>query len=177
MCAQGIGFTYPWILDDLSFGTYLAGLFPGASLATLSSVSTAIYPLARSVSDLPYNDDLDRAALMTSEVLVTCNNYLLALAYRNATYNYLFDIFPGLHGDDLHYTFGPDSPTKSPEVQLAMQSYIGHFSQTGDPNGNGQPPFRGMEVTVRFYALALVDLRVYWIPQHQNAASYCKIET
>lgn len=107
----------------------------------LSSTST-IYPPARSVSDLPYNDDLERAALMTSEVLVTCNTYLLSLAYQNATYNYLFDVFPGLHGDDLHYTFGPDPSTRSPEVQLTIQSYIGQFSQTGDPNGNGLPQFK-----------------------------------
>ncbi|KAL8893884.1 MAG: hypothetical protein Q9192_004823 [Flavoplaca navasiana] len=139
---EGIGFTYPWILDDRSFGIYLAGLFPDASPATLSSIYTTIYPPVRSIPELSYNDDLDRAALMTSEVLVTCNTYLLALAYRNATYNYLFDVFPGLHGDDLHYTFGPDPSTRSPEVQLAIQSYITRFSQTGDPNGNGQPTFR-----------------------------------
>ncbi|KAL8917305.1 MAG: hypothetical protein Q9208_008026 [Pyrenodesmia sp. 3 TL-2023] len=131
----------PWIPDDLPFKIYLAGLSRAASPTMLASIST-IYPPARSVSDLPYNDGLERAALMTSEVLVTCNTYLLSLAYQNATYNYLFDVFPGLHGDDLHYTFGPDPSTRSPEVQLAIQSYIGQFSQSGDPNGNGLPPFK-----------------------------------
>ncbi|KAL8761586.1 MAG: hypothetical protein Q9184_002294 [Pyrenodesmia sp. 2 TL-2023] len=139
---EGIGFTYPWIPDDVAFRTYLAGLFPGAPPAVLTSVYTSVYPPVRSGPDLPYSNDLERAALMTSEVLVTCNTYLLALAYGNSTYNYLFNVFPGLHGDDLHYTFGPDPSTKSREVQLAIQSYITQFSQTGDPNGKGQPPFR-----------------------------------
>ncbi|KAL9030595.1 MAG: hypothetical protein Q9196_001301 [Gyalolechia fulgens] len=138
---EGIGFTFPWLPTDDVFRVFAAELFPKADEAALSPLYSSIYPPVGSSPSVPYANDLDRAALMTSEVLVTCSTYLLALASGNATYNYLFNVFPALHGDDLHYTFGPDASTKSPEVQLALQRYITQFAQTGDPNGNDRRMF------------------------------------
>ncbi|KAL9011347.1 MAG: hypothetical protein Q9173_003798 [Seirophora scorigena] len=138
MPAMGIGFTYPWTQNDYAFLTYASTLFPGAIPAALAPLAASIYPPPSST--LPYTTNLDRAALMTSDVVITCNTYLLALAAHNATRNYLFDVPPALHGDDLHYTFGPDPATRSPAIQLALQSYIARFAQTGDPNGAGAGP-------------------------------------
>ena len=138
---QGIGFTSPWVLNETSFETYLSQLLPAASPSTLSDISTNIYPPPSASGNLPYTTDLDRAALLTAEVVITCNTYLLALAYLNTTYNYLFDVYPALHGSDLDYTFGPDSSTQSPKIQRAIQTYVTQFAETGNPNKDGQPSF------------------------------------
>ncbi|KAL9607752.1 MAG: hypothetical protein Q9167_007364 [Letrouitia subvulpina] len=138
---EGILFTPPWILNDTQFQDFVKQLFPEVDPAVSSYISTHVYPPVASAPGLPYSNDFDRAALMTSEVLITCHTYFLASAYANETYNYLFDVFPGLHGDDLHYTFGPDSFTKSPEIRIAIQSYITRFTENSDPNGNEQPVF------------------------------------
>ncbi|KAL8679434.1 MAG: hypothetical protein Q9186_004264 [Xanthomendoza sp. 1 TL-2023] len=130
----------PWVLNDDDFTSYALKIFPGASQATISYLKTVVYPPPGSKS-LPYMTNLDRAALLTSDVVFTCNTYLLGLAFQNKTFNYVFDVPPGLHGDDLHYTFGPDSSTRSERVRLAMQDYIISFATKGDPNSITQPPF------------------------------------
>jgi len=102
-------------------------IFPGASPATVSYSTNTIYPPPGSAA-LPYKTDLDRAALITSDVVLTCNTYLLAVAYQNYTYNYLFGIPPALHGGDLHYTLGPDlsttsgpNPTSHPRLRQVLR--------------------------------------------------------
>ena len=115
---------------------------PYATASTRSYVSNVIYPPPSAGANLPYTTDLDRAALLTSEVVITCTTYLLALAYNNSTYNYLFNVPPALHGSDLDYTFGPDASTQSPQIQLALQNYITQFAEAGNPNKPAQPPFQ-----------------------------------
>ena len=127
-------------MKDADFTAYVKKLFPAADPPTVSYITNTIYPPLGGAA-LPYTTNLDRAALLTGDVVITCNTYLLALAYENKTYNYLFDIDPGLHGDDLHYTFGPDASTKSDQVRLAIQDYITSFAMTGNPNRAQQPIF------------------------------------
>lgn len=106
---QGIGFIDPWVLNDDDFGAYLQTLVPAASSASISCIIDIIYPPPSSnVAALSYQTNLDRAALLTSDVVFTFNANLLALAYQNKMYNYLFDVPRGLYGDDLHYTGGSD---------------------------------------------------------------------
>ncbi|KAL8701999.1 MAG: hypothetical protein Q9201_004621 [Fulgogasparrea decipioides] len=127
--AEGIGFTYPWIFDNQDFNAYVKTLFPAGSAATISYITDTIYP-PPSDAAAPYRNNLDRAALITGDVVITCNTYLVALAYENKTYNHLFDVSPGLHGDDLHYTFGPDQSTKSDQIRVAIQDYVTSFAAT-----------------------------------------------
>ncbi|KAI4187920.1 MAG: hypothetical protein L6R41_002495 [Letrouitia leprolyta] len=133
---EGIGFTYPWIQNDRDFRNYARELFPKATQSLRLSLYTSIYPPIVSSPEPPYENDLDRAALVTSDVLITCNTYLLALGYDNATYNYLFNVFPGLHGgDDLHYTFGPDASTKSPTYSLRFSARYPSLRKWGTRTG------------------------------------------
>lgn len=56
-------------------------------------------------------------------------------------YNYLFDIPPAFHGDDVEYTFfeasNPDPSVGFPEVAAGLQDYFLNFIRTGDPNDSG----------------------------------------
>ena len=109
--------------------------------SNLAYLSRTVYPPPSPLTAPSYTSHLDRAALLISDVVINCNAYLLALAYANQTFNYLFDVGPGLHGDDLHYTFGPDSSTKNLPVQNALQNYVMQFAATGNPNKRGLPRF------------------------------------
>ncbi|KAL9596055.1 MAG: hypothetical protein Q9179_004754 [Wetmoreana sp. 5 TL-2023] len=151
--AEGIGFTYPWIFDNQDFNAYVKTLFPAGSAATISYITDTIYP-PPSDAAAPYRNNLDRAALITGDVVITCNTYLVALAYENKTYNHLFDVSPGLHGDDLHYTFGPDQSTKSDQIRVAIQDYVTSFAATGNPNSVKQPIFQMYGRTNQVLALA-----------------------
>lgn len=85
-----------------------------------------------------YTTNLERAALLTSELAFTCNTVYLARAAANVTYNYLFDVPPALHGSDLAYTFGSASSNAADVVQsvrVSLQEYLTNFTQFGDPNG------------------------------------------
>lgn len=90
---------------------------------------------------VPYKIDIDRAVLLAGEVLAACSTYFLDLAYGNRTYNYIFDVPPAIHGDDLHYTFGPDPSTKDQGVRVLLQDYITTFAEMGNPNRTGLPSF------------------------------------
>ena len=70
-----------------------------------------------------------------------CSTYLLGLADQNGTYNQLFDVPPALHGDDLHYTCGPDLSTKDQDIRALLQDYVTTFPETGNPNRAGIPSF------------------------------------
>lgn len=73
---QGILFTCPWVLNETSFDTYLSQLLPGATPSTLSDISTNIYPPPSASANLPYTTDLDWAALLTAEVMITIYTFL-----------------------------------------------------------------------------------------------------
>ncbi|KAL9597711.1 MAG: hypothetical protein Q9219_004968 [cf. Caloplaca sp. 3 TL-2023] len=151
--AEGIDFTYPWIFGNSEFNAYTRKLFPAATAATVSYIANTTYsPPDRTVT--PYRNSLDRAALITSDVVINCNTYLLALAYQNRTYNYFFDVPPGLHGDDLHYTFGPDASTKSDQIRVAIQDFVTSFAATGDPKSSKQPRFERYRSTNQVLVLA-----------------------
>ena len=126
--------------NDTAFENYVRTLFPTAADAVISYITHTIYP-PLGTPDVPYKTEIDRAALFTGEVFVTCNTYLLGLAYQNRTYNYLFDVPPALHGDDLYYTFGPNPSTKDPNIGALLQDYITTFPETGNPNRAGLPSF------------------------------------
>ncbi len=71
-----------------------------------------------------------------------CNTYYLDRAFGNNTYAYQFSVGPGLHGQDVAYTFfnGPSSSVQSDSAALALQQYITSFAINGSPSGNMSLP-------------------------------------
>ena len=108
--------------------------------SVISYITHTIYP-PLGTPTVPYTTEVERAALFAGEVIITCNTYLLGLAYQNRTYNYLFDVPPAIHGDDLDYTFGPDSSTTDEGIRILLQDYVTTFAETGSPNRAGLPSF------------------------------------
>lgn len=144
---EGLLFTSPFISNETAFETFLAKTIPTASPATLNFISQVLYPPVFNGS-FPYTNFLERSALITSEVSFTCNTRYLDLAYGNQTYSYFFSVPPGLHGEDIMYTyFNGDETTLddgmpvNATVALALQDFITSFTMSGAPNEPGVPFF------------------------------------
>ncbi|XXH01942.1 Iron-sulfur clusters transporter atm1, mitochondrial [Hypoxylon texense] len=93
----------------------------------------------------PWRSPWQRAVRLSSDVSFACTTRYLALAGRNATYNYKFAYPPGWHAGDVPYVFffdgnddddGGDNNGFPVNATLAreLQDYIVSFARIADPN-------------------------------------------
>ncbi|KAH8734514.1 Alpha/Beta hydrolase protein [Ilyonectria robusta] len=116
----------------------------------LSSFLQVSYPMSDSARDFVlselypnildgtygYTTQAERTRILIDDMVFTCNTRFLAAAFQNETYGYRFEYPPGLHGQDLAWTFFKgDDPAVLPELAIAMQRYLTNFAMTGTPNG------------------------------------------
>ncbi|KAL8627583.1 hypothetical protein Q9189_006705 [Teloschistes chrysophthalmus] len=136
--AVGLRFTSPFIKTNSDVTNSLAQAFPQADNATINYVTQTLYPDNPSGN----NSEVARAALITAESTFSCNTRYLSRAFGSGTYNYIFAIPPGLHGQDIPYTFynggGRSLSVARPEVAIQLQKYITNFVITGKPDGTGK---------------------------------------
>ncbi|KAF8847664.1 carboxylesterase family protein-like protein [Acephala macrosclerotiorum] len=147
---EGVLFTPPNITNEITFDAWVSSLFPTMPLAEIDYIETVLYP-PPSNGTTSYTNNLDRAILMNSEMLITCNAFYLDTAYDNQTYAYEFAVYPAIHGADLTYTFY-DGPFGSAYNGLAfnstvaevLQDYELSFTKAGKPTTSvaGVPEFR-----------------------------------
>ena len=144
---EGLLFTDPFVQNQTAFATSLATLLPDASTKVINYIDTVLYPPVFN-GTYGYTNQIERTALVISEVSFTCNTRYLDLAFRNQTYSYYFSVPPGLHGEDVAYTyFNGDTKTSddgSPvnaTVAKALQDYLTSFAMKGTPNEKGVPYF------------------------------------
>ena len=144
---EGLLFTSPFIQNQTAFAAALQSLFPDAPNKTITYIDTVLYPPVFD-GTYGYTNQIERTALAISESSFTCNTRFLDLAFKNQTYSYLFSVPPGLHGQDVPYTyFNGDTSTSddgSPvnsTVAKAFQDYLTSFALNGSPNEQGVPYF------------------------------------
>ena len=116
---------------------------PKIPQSLLSYVTQTLYPpIFDGSTGLPYRTYLERATHFTSEIGIECLSDYLGQAVEGKIFNYLFDVPPALHGEDLGYTFfdGEDNSVDS-AVALPFQQYILNFARTGNPNSDSLPRF------------------------------------
>jgi carboxylesterase type B len=137
---EGPLFTDPHIIDNASFDAFVATLFPSGNKTLIGYVTNVLYPPVFDGSH-PYSNNIERAVLLNSEMLVLCNTFYLDTALSNTTFDYLFAAPPGTHGADLPYTFysGPfdssyDTAELNATVASILQDYILSFVKTGSPS-------------------------------------------
>ncbi|KAL4935565.1 Alpha/Beta hydrolase protein [Aspergillus oleicola] len=138
---------YNFPLGSFTYGPVVDGIFvPEAPSRLLSQrkldttpndtayVSTQLYPPVFNGSRR-YTDEISRAGATFQEVIIQCNDIMLAMAFGNATFNYVFDIFPGLHAQDISATFDVNlNPTPGTfDPLIALQQIITSFTLTGEP--------------------------------------------
>ena len=140
---QGFLFTSPWIRNENETQDVISGSIPASSEAQKALLNHTLYPpIFNKPSQFPYGSYLERATLIVSEVGFLCNGAYLARAFGGKIYNYLFDVPPAFHGDDVAYTFfdGTDSKIDA-NLALTFQEYLLNFVRRGDPNAKGLPRF------------------------------------
>lgn len=146
---EGILFTSPYVQNNTAFAADVVASLPSlAGLpSTLDYITNTLYPPIFDGSQaMNYTNQIGRAAALTSELAFTCNTFYLDKAFGNKTYSYYFAVPPAIHGEDIPYTYynGNGSATSSvvaPAIAIAMQEYITHFAETGNPNEAGVPFF------------------------------------
>lgn len=67
--------------------------YPEASNATLTYILDVLYPAAA------YSSEFLRAVQIASDSMFSCSTRFLGVAFDNQTYNYLFAVPPGYHGE------------------------------------------------------------------------------
>ncbi|KAH8814850.1 Alpha/Beta hydrolase protein [Xylogone sp. PMI_703] len=141
---EGLLFTSPFITNQSAYTSFLSQTFPDASPIIINYIGTTLYPEIYDGSH-GYTNPVERSSLATSEISFTCNTRYIDLAFKNKTYSYYFTIPPGIHGEDVPYTFFNGDTSSSDDglpvnatVAQAMQEYITSFAKTGNPNGKGK---------------------------------------
>ena len=144
---EGLDFTSPFVTNDTSFDEYISFSFPTASPNVTHYIENVLYPPAPgrpgTIGLTGYSDETGRLDLAISESSFTCNTFYLDKAFQNQTYAYQFSVPPGLHGQDVQYTFfnGPNPAVTSGSIAIALQEYITSFAIKGVPSGPSLPRF------------------------------------
>jgi carboxylesterase type B len=139
---EGLEFMDPFAQDEARFEADLRIYFPTIKDDIVQYISKVLYPAVYDGS-YGYVNPTGRGEIMVTEAFFTCNTVWLGKALNYETYNYIFSIYPSLHGDDIPYTYydGPNPSVKDDALAIIMQKYFTNFAETGNPNGPGVPNF------------------------------------
>ncbi|RAL12530.1 carboxylesterase family protein [Aspergillus homomorphus CBS 101889] len=138
---EGLTFTPPTGVSSSAYSTILHDFIPDITPGTAEDIAQKFYPPSSNASaaDLGYDDALGRLALTISDAFFRCKNLYLSTAF-DTTYRYIFNVPPGLHSEDLYFTFydpvQPDPRIVDVDVALAIQDYIVSFVQAGQPSSS-----------------------------------------
>ncbi len=143
---EGLLFTPPFIQTQAEFVDAIAMLFPSGNASTIAYITDVLYPPIFNGS-YGYTDPIGRTALAISNYVVTCNSNILA-ATLTPGYAYLYSVPPGLHGEDISYTFFNGDTSTSDDglpvnatVAEVFQRYLTNFAMTGRPTAEGYQDF------------------------------------
>lgn len=138
---EGLLFTAP-VTNNAEYLDFVRSNFPTAREDTIDHIANVLYPPVFDGS-MGYQDQVGRAALTMGEGTFVCNAFALNSAYGSHS-SYLFDVFPGLHAQDVEYTFYnpdvvyPGIPVltmwgDNQTVAYVMQDYFTSFATQGIP--------------------------------------------
>lgn len=146
---EGLQFTSPFLATESLLEANLESVFPTADNDTINYMLNTVWPPVYD-GTYPYTTLFERASVITAEISFTCNTRYINLAFDNQTHAYYFAVPPGLHGEDIAYTFFNGDTTTlnnglpvNATVAHALQNYITNFAMStcGNPNGKGVPFF------------------------------------
>jgi carboxylesterase type B len=135
---EGLLFTPPFIQSESEYEAQVAQIFPSANSSIRSEITNILYP-ANFNGSFGYTTQIERTALSIADFTVTCNAHFLASSLPSA-YAYVFSAPPGLHGEDVAYTYFNGDTTSNDEgttvnstIAEVFQSYLTSFVMKGRP--------------------------------------------
>ncbi|RAH68789.1 alpha/beta-hydrolase [Aspergillus aculeatinus CBS 121060] len=147
---DGIIFSDFSLRNNSDYQGYITGLLHLQPNDT-AYVSSQMYPPIFDGSHR-YTDEIGRAGATFQEAIIQCNDISLALALSNATFNYVFDVFPGLHAQDISATFDAnlDPAPGVFDPLITLQQLVTSFTLTGTPTTDlaGNMPMYGRRNTL-----------------------------
>ncbi|KAF5267667.1 hypothetical protein FOXYS1_1461 [Fusarium oxysporum] len=138
---EGLIFTSPESNDNAGYRKFLESTYSNASPETLDHIETKLYPPVFDGS-YGYTNQTGRASITKAESEFTCKYGFLQAAYGNRAKSYRFNVYPGLHGSEMHYTFY-NGPKRNPEVDEAIavgfQELLTSFAAIGNATSLAAP--------------------------------------
>lgn len=110
---------------------------PSLPASKVKDLSTVVYPPPGSSPQLPYTNQIQRTKLAIAEGLINCLATGVHNAYNNQTRGYQFSVFPGMHAQDVGYTFWNGETQDSLGVPILrenaerIQRWIVEFTRGG----------------------------------------------
>ena len=133
----------PAVHTSEEYVTLVRNLLTRANDTTIDYVTNILYPPVFDGS-MGYADNYQRAAKTAGDIIMNCNAASLGSAYKKDSYGYYFDVYPGIHGQDIGYTFY--NPHEAPSsyaavntgsvnqtIAFSMQDYITSLAMYGSP--------------------------------------------
>lgn len=131
----------PDISSDAEFRESLEAFLFGVTNTTIDYIATVVYPDDLS-GQYGYTTQTGRLQLVVNEEGFICNTRYLSTAFGNETYSYIFTLSPGVHQQDLGFTFfdgdvlaaSTEGTVTDPVLAVDMQQRFTRFVQSGTPN-------------------------------------------
>lgn len=138
---QGLLLAVPYADAPPDLVTYLRSTYPTFRNSTLRYIADTLYPAIYDGSQ-PYTNPFGRLSLTLGDTLLTCNMASVNRAYGSKVYDYIFSVPPGIHVQDLKYTFfNGETTAVNTAIAHDLQGWITRFVETGDPNAFWLPKF------------------------------------
>ncbi|KAF4960492.1 hypothetical protein FSARC_10460 [Fusarium sarcochroum] len=138
---EGLIFTSPEVIDDAGYRSFLETTFANASPETLDHIESKVYPPVFDGTH-GYTNQTGRASITKAESEFTCKYGFLQAAYGKKAKSYRFNVYPGLHGSEMQYTFF-NGKERNPEVNEAIavgfQELLTRFAATGNATSQAAP--------------------------------------
>ncbi|KAG5770183.1 hypothetical protein H9Q72_002848 [Fusarium xylarioides] len=150
--AEGVLFGDPRINTTSAYADLIETVVPGITDASSTYIQNTLYPPIFDGSQ-GYTNNFERAYLLFQEFVFTCNQPFTSKGLNSTTNNYQFAISPGIHSQDLGFTFyrgapidpsgapfPPSSATDDAATRL-LQTWIASFVTRGKPAAPQTIPF------------------------------------
>ena len=135
---EALLFISPTQDSQAAFDAFLSFQFPTASKEQIDYINNTLYPPPPAPGH-DYDSQYQRLSLLDADVYNLCWATLLAATYAaSGAHNYIFGVDPGLHAQDLAYTFYNGQAFQvdvNTTVAEVLQQAIANFVVYGDPNG------------------------------------------
>jgi carboxylesterase type B len=137
---EGLLFTPPFVQTQDNFTAFLTQSLPTTTVEQRKELATELYPAVYN-GTYGYSIPIYRTALAISDLAFTCNAYWLRRTMKTS-YGYFFSVPPGLHGQDIPFTFFNgdtstlnDGTPVNATIAIGLQRYLTSFAITGIPKG------------------------------------------
>lgn len=171
---EGLIFTSPESNDDAGYRKSLESTYSNVGPETLDHIETTLYPPMFDGS-YGYMNQTGRASITKAESEFTRKYGFLQAAYGNRAKSYRFNVYPGLHGSEMHYTFY-NGPERNPEVDegiaVGFQELLTSFAATGNTTSLAAP--QGVPVYGEERCMLCIGNEGFGIATDETARERCK---